>query len=193
MIRPDFFVSDVRFIPACAGNSVTVSPAVRPAPVHPRVCGELDWAETDANDDTGSSPRVRGTHHRGVKHHRVQRFIPACAGNSAYTLAEAQALTVHPRVCGELAAPWSAGDSHPRFIPACAGNSWLAEPTRCPSPVHPRVCGELIVSRWETCRLRGSSPRVRGTRTTALRNQRTTRFIPACAGNSHKLPLGRGQ
>ena len=92
-----------RFIPACAGNSVSYhrhdtpmpgsSPRVRGTrtcaatrkampTVHPRVCGELvlDRLFPDG----------------------VLRFIPACAGNSLCTTRTSSTAAVHPRVCGEL-------------------------------------------------------------------------------------------
>ena len=93
----------VRFIPACAGNSYTVrpvpdvahgsSPRVRGtrcfrrssrcrSAVHPRVCGELLSLRSPFARQIGSSPRVRGTHRHTITEVRVNRFIPACAGNS---------------------------------------------------------------------------------------------------------------
>ena len=65
-----------------------------------------------------------------------------------------------------------------------------------PSPVHPRVCGELQRAPCSTRIAFGSSPRVRGTPTRALRSRRLPRFIPACAGNSarpgHRSQVGVG-
>ena len=119
---------------------------------------------------------------------------------------------VHPRVCGELA-------QHPlqfrqdrgssprvwgtrgvpdccvyglRFIPACVGNSHRWARTRMPAAVHPRVCGEL---RRRTCPYRassGSSPRVWGTHCVSVCDPPSSRFIPACVGNSHHSDSGSG-
>ena len=95
----------------------------------------------------------------------------------------AAAVTVHPRVCGELPTaptpPTPSNGSSPRvrgtrrtrpggfarrrFIPACAGNSRAAECPACRAAVHPRVCGELRVRARARLQRRGSSPRVRGT------------------------------
>ena len=131
-----------RFIPACAGNSSqTVS--IRDArPVHPRVCGEQAGSFSFTTGRPGSSPRVRGTAQQDIACIGVQRFIPACAGNSAGADAAEPAGSVHPRVCGEQTGTSpnaaSASGSSPRvrgtgffaadrpslarFIPACAGN-----------------------------------------------------------------------
>ena len=157
---------EVRFIPACAGNSKS--------PVAP----------TDAAG--GSSPRVRGTRVLATRLFCVHRFIPACAGNSGRRPAIAKASAVHPRVCGELEVfalrprdqagssprvrgtppPNGLGRAPERFIPACAGNSCAALSAASWTTVHPRVCGELTASRG--------------------REAHQGRFIPACAGNSRR-------
>ena len=58
--------------------------------------------------------------------------------------------------------------------------------TASTSAVHPRVCGEhcspLLIARLR----RGSSPRVRGTLVVIGRQFDCLRFIPACAGNTHR-------
>ncbi len=76
-------ISDARFIPACAGNAVTLPTVSQLTPVHPRVCGE----------------RVLAAHGEIVR----PRFIPACAGNACGGERERNGPTVHPRVCGERA------------------------------------------------------------------------------------------
>ena len=50
--------------------------------------------------------------------------------------------------------------------------------------VHPRVCGEHNIRAVSHFFVLGSSPRVRGTRPSALPAPDRTRFIPACAGNT---------
>ncbi len=131
-----------RFIPACAGNGSS-APTTRIArPVHPRVCGERLESTKSWDEQTGSSPRVRGT--GGLRRALMvaRRFIPACAGNGRARRSNASWSTVHPRVCGERVIERTAEDdaagSSPRvrgtvatldrrgcsarFIPACAGN-----------------------------------------------------------------------
>ena len=90
-----------RFIPACAGNT---GEGLRPIPrisVHPRVCGEHFDKLPRGFAHAGSSPRVRGTHVAGRATRLIQRFIPACAGNTTMQTNRLVALPVHPRVCGE--------------------------------------------------------------------------------------------
>ncbi len=140
-----------RFIPACAGNTRNFPAGQVPAPVHPRVCGEHKRDLCAAGQYAGSSPRVRGTQPHEMKRMEVMRFIPACAGNTAFDLWKPAPLTVHPRVCGEHMPPEVGMDlndgSSPRvrgtrgkagnkkarnrFIPACAGNTTHRPPGQC--------------------------------------------------------------
>ena len=155
-----------RFIPACAGNAPQPRSGSRPAPVHPRVCGERGVRPVLVLGHRGSSPRVRGTRRTRGRLNARRRFIPACAGNAPR----------RGRTCR------SAG----RFIPACAGNACSSASATAPPPVHPRVCGErlqgLSIPPWRS----GSSPRVRGTPTPRPPRGRRGRFIPACAGNARR-------
>ena len=75
-------VSIVRFIPACAGNTRSTYTHPQPKPVHPRVCGEHLTHVIAVGYIHGSSPRVRGTLQVTRACVVVQRFIPACAGNT---------------------------------------------------------------------------------------------------------------
>ena len=163
-----------RFIPACAGNRT-----VQGAACHRFIPACASGADAS---DSGSSPRVRGTGrdqrlrcHRPGSSPRVrgtdcfalgvpalERFIPACAGNSIdFPLARVTA-AVHPRVCGEqqAASEWA---GPVRFIPACAGNSRQTAAWHRLTAVHPRVCGEQERCLQRPARQGGSSPRVRGT------------------------------
>ena len=196
----------LRFIPACAGNSIAHRHQESFAyGSSPRVRGTLRMREARGGKFDGSSPRVRGTpspertwlaaptvHPRvcgeldGYRANlkRLPRFIPACAGNS-WVMQSPIAWTggSSPRVRGTRRR-----NRHPvkdrRFIPACAGNSRAAYAGRYRNPVHPRVCGELDTAEAPDPRRFGSSPRVRGTPQLKENVVREERFIPACAGNS---------
>ncbi len=202
----------IRFIPACAGNTsprAVINPEIA---VHPRVCGEHYVASLASSQTTGSSPRVRGTLTASSLGVVRVRFIPACAGNTQVHRVGWDGLTVHPRVCGEhpFGAPWylphhgssprvrgtlkqsPPGHTRQRFIPACAGNTAPFGQRLILEQVHPRVCGEHVPASRDKARVRGSSPRVRGT----LIGQRLIssfgRFIPACAGNTLQVPTQPG-
>ena len=151
-----------RFIPACAGNSTGPQPLLRCPAVHPRVCGEQATDGGSSACCCGSSPRVRGTGIQCLDEVEVERFIPACAGNSPGRSRKHQSKPVHPRVCGEQrsanlknrprigSSPRVRGTvsrasrfwPFARFIPACAGNRPPRRLTTLRLPVHPRVCGE---------------------------------------------------
>ena len=153
---------DNRFIPACAGNTGQTVFLEDVAAVHPRVCGEHEFALNRIAVFRGSSPRVRGTPQTSSSFIFIFRFIPACAGNTAPWPSPHRHVAVHPRVCGEhimtaIILFVSTGSSprvrgtrrnvppprfDQRFIPACAGNTeTYCQPT-ISLAVHPRVCGE---------------------------------------------------
>ena len=88
-------------IPACAGNTWSGRRGTCPASVHPRVCGEHFKENLIENGMSGSSPRVRGTLFNLALHLVVERFIPACAGNTCRANSWTRLCAVHPRMCGE--------------------------------------------------------------------------------------------
>ena len=71
-----------RFIPAYAGNAAVTVVDTVDEPVHPRVCGERAKRSNRRPKDTGSSPRMRGTHRDAGRQREDVRFIPAYAGNA---------------------------------------------------------------------------------------------------------------
>ena len=193
-----------RFIPACAGNTSAAMLSVSLEAVHPRLCGEHGSTGSTDRATVGSSPPVRGTRPWEARPRGCRRFIPACAGNTAWPGARATVVPVHPRLCGEHAG-WfgnhscKAGSSPPvrgthgahgvghdigRFIPACAGNTEHQYARTASRSVHPRLCGEHNGNAVRHRRIDGSSPPVRGTRCHSGHDRRCIRFIPACAGNT---------
>ena len=73
--------TNIRIIPAYAGNTVAIPWRPLPWRDHPRVCGEHYRYICTMDNSTGSSPRMRGTHTSCV--------FPMCS------------IWDHPRVCGE--------------------------------------------------------------------------------------------
>ena len=116
-------VARVRFIPACAGNTLVREQKSYYSLVHPRMRGEHDGS--------------------GAGRHRPGRFIPACAGNTSRSLASRRvrsgssphargtlpicrdshfALRFIPHARGTRVRVRGAAGAR-RFIPACAGNT----------------------------------------------------------------------
>ena len=191
-------------IPAGAGRSGTVAPAVEPLRDHPRGCGEKAKAAYEMGLEKGSSPRVRGE--AEVTPDVAWRFgiIPAGAGRSPLSSPLAGAFWDHPRGCGEklfhappkCAPPGSSprvrGEAHVRhhgaigvgIIPAGAGRSLWASCGILSLGDHPRGCGEKIVQRGAFSRFQGSSPRVRGEAINRAAASSLSGIIPAGAGRS---------
>ena len=96
------FLRSERFIPAYAGNSSHFQFPNRIWTVHPCLRGELGSVAGLPWKTRGSSPLTRGTLLRISGRHALNRFIPAYAGNSPKSRVQAPALTVHPRLRGEL-------------------------------------------------------------------------------------------
>ena len=114
-----------RFIPACAGNTEGIAAADSVRTVHPRVCGELNQIMNLNTVLLGSSPRVRGTRIFKSYQFLIQRFIPACAGNTGDGSRRNCGVSVHPRVCGEHDMLW-------RPIECVSGSSPRVRGTRIP-------------------------------------------------------------
>ena len=174
----------VRFIPACAGNSLVRQPIRARTPVHPRVCGEQLLHAAGNQFGNGSSPRVRGTDHAFRPSVFVTRFIPACAGNRFFARSSRYRSPVHPRVCGEQSFPVIRN-----LVPAGSSPRVRGTGIRAYRPLHlyrfiPACAGNRTSSQSASAQIRGSSPRVRGTDSRENTGISSIRFIPACAGNS---------
>ena len=197
----------VGLIPACAGKTGSISVRTAAPRAHPRVCGENPAAEAMENLVTGSSPRVRGKRAASRVAKPVRGLIPACAGKTARNVIEEMNSGAHPRVCGEnrvgrATRPGLPGSS-PRvrgklsrsrsitlllgLIPACAGKTKRRYHRPVNSRAHPRVCGENGGAGGSPPRYPGSSPRVRGKRSTIDERVIKARLIPACAGKTTSM------
>ena len=131
-------------------------------------------------------------------------IIPAYAGNTDGLITYGRTRGDHPRVCGEHSTsnrpPDVVSGSSPRMrgthasfglsvlppgiIPAYAGNTPHAPSViRCHKD-HPRVCGEHIKQLVAGFNEQGSSPRMRGTRSSVVRLVQIKGIIPAYAGNT---------
>ena len=195
---------DLRFIPACAGNTWPSASSAPSLAVHPRMRGEHTPSTVEIAMSRGSSPHARGTRCPLYALMMFYRFIPACAGNTGGGDGFHFDSPVHPRMRGEHnsdaytedladgSSPHARGTpgfhilrtARERFIPACAGNTpFRSQPLRN-QPVHPRMRGEHPAEREYVFSVLGSSPHARGTRRHQEWRNGFQRFIPACAGNT---------
>ena len=191
-------------IPAYAGNTFKAYPNRRATRDHPRVCGEHAAAFGTKEINPGSSPRMRGTPNYDHIPYAQHGIIPAYAGNTGLVHVRHSGNGDHPRVCGEhcgvCGAYFSCLGSSPRMrgtpgvdgqwrvapgiIPAYAGNTCRTRSADSTSRDHPRVCGEHMLEIEAVGEIRGSSPRMRGTRVVADNYGLAVGIIPAYAGNT---------
>ena len=136
-------------IPAYAGNTPDGFRRIVRAGDHPRVCGEHCRAFRQLRRNTGSSPRMRGTHDNFADSVAQMGIIPAYAENTVAAWRGSLPRRDHPRVCGEHT---SSGLFHivtPGSSPRMRGTRM-----RCVRHVsvggdHPRVCGEHDRDRFD--------------------------------------------
>ena len=171
---------------------------------HPRVCGEHSRRARTAAAWAGSSPRMRGAPALLKSHGFAGGIIPAYAGSTHAPTPWTHRGRDHPRVCGEhlvrgrlvcvrqgssprmrgaLAREVAAYDRL-GIIPAYAGSTLLARRVEPHRQDHPRVCGEHWISELGISKSTGSSPRMRGARSSGSRVRLPLRIIPAYAGST---------
>ena len=175
---------------------------------HPRACGENAQCSPRGWDRCGSSPRVRGKPEPRDDRRGVGGLIPARAGKTRRTTLAPGPPGAHPRACGENAwlnssAVISPGSSprvrgkrrqdrarrcNLRLIPARAGKTLRGPSTALWHPAHPRACGENRHECGDGEDLLGSSPRVRGKRSSIQASCSSSRLIPARAGKTKTSP-----
>ena len=192
-------------IPALAGNTTWSRCRTAPTRDHPRACGEHQFRDAPLVHTLGSSPRLRGTPTISTRLNIGIRIIPALAGNTTTVTASRPIRWDHPRACGEHGfaefVDGLRGGSSPRLrgtrpgsehvragsgiIPALAGNTLLPRLfSPCPRD-HPRACGEHVHTIVVRVAVRGSSPRLRGTRQATHEKTTPWGIIPALAGNTN--------
>ena len=174
--------AQIRIIPARAGQTSGWRGSRRFRPDHPRACGANDAMLRLISRPLGSSPRVRGKHHRYARLRVHERIIPARAGQTSQPLRPLGFRPDHPRACGAnicspLATASSAGSSprvrgkpgdaghrlgDGRIIPARAGQTIRPSPMTVRPQDHPRACGANLAHAFGNLFAIGSSPRVRG-------------------------------
>ena len=153
---------DEGIIPACAGNTVSVSEYLAQAGDHPRMRGEHAASELTNSQSKGSSPHARGTPDQHARGRGRQGIIPACAGNTKVLFRPSKDFWDHPRMRGEhrtlpsCRIEGTGSSPHARgthailsggivafgIIPACAGNTGSSRLIGVLVRDHPRMRGE---------------------------------------------------
>ena len=82
---------------------------------------------------------------------------------------------------------------HSGIIPAYAGNTSNIRLRVPPHRDHPRVCGEHLTTGYRLGKIRGSSPRMRGTPAQNQYPKHVPGIIPAYAGNTDGREKANGQ
>ncbi|QDQ30938.1 hypothetical protein FORC098_1060 [Salmonella enterica subsp. enterica serovar Typhimurium] len=91
----------MRFIPAGAGNTQRYRKNLFIRTVYPRWRGEHLLTLAGCTHTTGLSPLARGTQNFQPHIEFLNRFIPAGAGNTAFSESGVYVTTVYPRWRGE--------------------------------------------------------------------------------------------
>ena len=135
---------------------------------------------------------------------RVIGLIPAHAGKTERNLAIKRDSKAHPRACGEnvsgcvsASSVWGSSPRMrgklgasgpvifpPRLIPAHAGKTESLDDRGKRREAHPRACGENFPATVNNGRPDGSSPRMRGKRSSSWINLEVNGLIPAHAGKT---------
>ena len=169
---------------------------------HPRACGAHGNSRSCTASETGSSPRMRGSHPAKAVLNLLPGIIPAHAGLTKCPRSWICTCGDHPRACGAHlhlsydeysqrgSSPRMRGSQslilchseHHRIIPAHAGLTMTHLSPNFVSRDHPRACGAHSNSMLTLRVGVGSSPRMRGSRIENIVNQVMVGIIPAHAG-----------
>ncbi len=159
----------------------------------------------------GSSPHARGALEADRPCPRVRGLIPACAGSTGRPACRAPGVGAHPRMRGEHTpyrshSGYAEGSSpHARgalllrdsvvarrgLIPACAGSTGPYQIPLLTKGAHPRMRGEHRDVGEVGQGAAGSSPHARGARRDPHVGLDIAGLIPACAGSTSGVMVGR--
>ena len=137
-------VGTAGIIPACAGNTMTITCRAPASRDHPRMRGEHKTLTDIDQRLLGSSPHARGTLPCRIEAGRISGIIPACAGNTSWNSCWTCRAGDHPRMRGEhnsvrFAHVMNAGSS-----PHARGTLLAAIRVLCAAVDHPRMRGEHL-------------------------------------------------
>ena len=189
-------------IPARAGEPGRSGACPSPSGVYPRACGGARWSGWRRGALAGLSPRVRGSPRRGDEGCPTAGSIPARAGEPRSRPGCRRGRRVYPRACGGASFIDRVVHRHQGLSPRVRGSPARRPhrstpsrsiPARAGEPawhrcgmwafwVYPRACGGAFRTWVQKRNAWGLSPRVRGSRPSALPERVATGSIPARAG-----------
>ena len=196
-----------RSIPASAGQPHDQQPVRGDTMVYPRECGATSCSAGHNRHLIGLSPRVRGNPYECYYRRPRCGSIPASAGQPYSRHASQAPCRVYPRECGATVparfhiyisaglSPRVRGNPSKRVcrlrgtgsIPASAGQPSRSPRPWCEKTVYPRECGATDTKWGYIVDVDGLSPRVRGNHGLHPRNERSSRSIPASAGQPYEV------
>ena len=131
-----------RLIPAHAGKTTPRRKTQPALTAHPRACGENRVSLVVICRLSGSSPRMRGKLHLGLRLRLGSRLIPAHAGKTLPIVYCPSCNRAHPRACGENPSPLGLPLGFHGSSPRMRGKlSYLGYPP--PDGSSPRMRGKL--------------------------------------------------
>ena len=133
-----------RITPAHAGKTSRPSPPWRAPADHPRACGENFTRWTEAEDDTGSPPRMRGKQAQRFRALRKVRITPAHAGKTVLPYIILAPTEDHPRACGENTRQTRAGTCSTGSPPRMRGKPAMLPPTQPCRRITPAHAGKTL-------------------------------------------------
>ncbi len=142
----DLMEFDTGIIPACAGNTMSVTTIPSKIWDHPRMRGEHIRKNTKNDTPKGSSPHARGTLQLNIKLCGIGGIIPACAGNTGIRSIVRRITRDHPRMRGEHS-------TLKVFLDAILGSSPHARGTPTIRPLAGKGDGIIPACAGNTCRL----------------------------------------
>ena len=174
--------SQIRSIPACAGEPWHRGQRTGASGVYPRVCGGTRGWRNRIRGCRGLSPRVRGNRAHISDPAGCIGSIPACAGEPGWRISTIRQPPVYPRVCGGTVVQRPHQDALEGLSPRVRGNRWVSTVSAVPTgsipacagepgctgcicitrKVYPRVCGGTWRIGTGQSNPLGLSPRVRG-------------------------------
>ncbi len=171
-------------IPACVGSTNAAPLLVSVAEDHPRVRGEHGSLAEPDRTNAGPSPRARGAPAGIDGQAQLGGTIPACAGSTRASRANARVLRDHPRVRGEHL-NWLGVMFWPRGPSPRARGALATRAAHTPGQgTIPACAGSTPRYLRNGARGRGPSPRARGAPQSEGGCVGGVGTIPACAGST---------